>query len=413
MYLAYLIALIPIAIGCVFYISRKEIVLWEWLVGASVGLITAAVFNVVAVMGMTDDIETWSGQITATRYYPKWVEKYKVAIYRTEHRTRQETRYRTVGSGKHSHTQSYSVTVSYSVQVFDHWEDRFRTHGPDWMAYISYGRCSDSIGINQAFYEDIKKNFGGKVFVESPGKGGFYSGDPHTYLTNNETGYIYPSTIEKKWTNKIKASPSLFSFVKVPEGTPVFDYPTNKNWQVSDRVMGAAKDYIGILDWDRLNARLGPSKKCNLIIVGFKSGDSSLGQLQQAKWVGGKKNDLVLTFGVDTTGKIAWSYVFGWTEKETVKKDLQTILMDNPLNGSILPKIESSVFNNYLIKDWSKFDYLTVEPPSWSYLILITLMVLSQIGFYYFAFNNGEDKDSKGSRYEPTLYPAFPSKRRG
>ena len=51
---------------------------------------------------------------------------------------------------------------------------------------------------------------------------------------------------------------------------------------------------ISARKWDELNARLGPSKQVNLIIVRLKMPQEA--RDLEAKWVGGKKNDLVLTY---------------------------------------------------------------------------------------------------------------------
>jgi len=133
----------------------------------------------------------------------------------------------------------------------------------------------------------------------------------------------------------------------------VFEYPQNKNWQSSDRLLGRARSDFNLLEWDKVNSRLGPSKKVNVIAVGFEAdSDSILGQYQEAKWAGGKKNDLVICYG-GQPGKAAWVYVFGWTESEGVKRDLESLFIkaerekedkDVVLPGmTLLPKMEKLV----------------------------------------------------------------------
>jgi hypothetical protein len=131
-------------------------------------------------------------------------------------------------------------------------------------------------------------------------------------------------------------------------------------------------------------------------MVGFDSADSGLGHWQEAKWIGGKNNDVVLTFGTDGTN-VTWVYVFGWTEKDICKRNLETILLTNPLNNSILPVIEQEIRNGYVIKDWTKFDYISIEPPMWSYIVLIVIMVITQAGFWIWANMNEMDKETPRS----------------
>jgi hypothetical protein len=149
-----------------------------------------------------------------------------------------------------------------------------------------------------------------------------------------------------------------------------------------------------------MNSDLGPFKKVNVILVGFGNKDSSYGQYQQAKWVGGKKNDLVITFGGGSKKNPAsWAFVFGWTEKELVKRRLESLLMNTPINDDIIPLIQKEIIQNYEIKDWSKFDYITVEPPTWSYWVFMFVLIGSQIGVWYMFITNGIDKDPHSAIY--------------
>lgn len=365
MLLAYLIALIPILAGGVLWVLQRKIVWYEWLLCGAVALLTAFSFNCLAVMSMTADSETWSGQIKVTTFYPEWVEEYEVAIYRTETDSKGNSR-----------------------QVFDHNEKRYTTHYESWD-------CDSSIDTNYTItrnkHEEMTKNFGGHRETRHVYKSGFYSGDHNIYVAPNRTGYIYPITTWKMWENRVKAAPSLFSYTEVPPGSHVLEYPTNKSPWLSDRVMGTCE--VNRLEWDRMNARLGALKKVNVIIIGFSGQDSMIAHLQESKWVGGKKNDLVLCYGD------GWAYVFGWTEKDIVKANLSSLLVNNRVDTSLIPKIEQEITKHYRIKDWSKFDYITVEPPSWSYWVLLLVMGLTQGGVWTWCWMNDMDKD-----YQPNSF---------
>jgi hypothetical protein len=137
---------------------------------------------------------------------------------------------------------------------------------------------------------------------------------------------------------------------------------------------------------------LGPSKKVNLIMVGFPADSSEMmGQYQQAKWIGGKKNDLVICYGADAA-KASWCYVFGWTEADIVKQNLQSIILAAPVDNNILPAIEKEVYASYVKKDWHKFDYITIQPPNWSYWVYAVVMLIAQSGFWFWACTNEFEK---------------------
>jgi hypothetical protein len=201
---------------------------------------------------------------------------------------------------------------------------------------------------------------------------------------------VYPATTLRHFENRIKAAPTTFSFSKVPTNILVYPWPQNYDWRQSERLLGTAAALIDPYKWDCLNAQLGPWKRVNLIMVGFGNRPPEYGHWQQAAWIGGKKNDLVICFGGGTkTAPATWAYAFGWTERELVKKNLQTLLMEKPINDGLLQDIESEVAKDYVIKDWHKFDYISLQPPAWSYCLFLGVLAVTQVGLYWFFHANG------------------------
>ena len=371
MWVFYVLSLIPVAIGAILWLKNDEIVWWEWLVGSAVGFVVAALFHLIAFKGMTHDVETWSGQISKVVHYPRWVEREDHTI----------TDYDSKGKACGSHT-----------------ETTYTTHSEHWTAYSNIGTERD---IEESFFYQAARKFGNHIRDEYELKSGFDSGDHDIYPCDNETGYCYPINDTKSFDNRIKAAPTLFSFTAPPKSSPAFDYPKNNSWFASDRLLGTAKSNIDLLAWDRMNARLGPSKKVNVIMVGF-SGDvgENVGVEQQAKWIGGKKNDLVITYGGGSkTTNPSWVYVFGWTEAELVKQDIQSIMLQKPVNNNLIPLIEQEIQTNYVKKNWHKFDYIKIDPPAWSYWVFILIMAATQIGYYIWACNNDCEKHSFIGRF--------------
>jgi hypothetical protein len=253
---------------------------------------------------------------------------------------------------------------------------------------LNFGEIDEEKDISLQLFNEIKANFGN--VIEDGGKqssshgGHFDGGDNNIYRAPNKTGYLYPVTTTRHFENRIKAAPTVFSFVKVPTNVPVFNWPNNPNWMVSDRLIGEAR--ISILEFDRMNARLGPSKFVNVIFINFGNKDRSIAEYQRAKFVGGKKNDIVICYGQDGTNGISgWAACFGWSNSEICKRNLETTILTNPINNDILPLIEKEIRSNYVIKDWDSFSYISIEPPLWSYIVLISVMILTQAGFWLWA----------------------------
>ena len=374
MYLLYGIAVIPAVIGAVLYMCKKEVVWLEWLGSAVIGLIIAGIMHIVVIRALTDDTEVWSGQVVRTDRCPAWVEEYQ------ERHT--STYYTGSGKNRTAHTRVWYTTEH------DH-------HPEHWVAALNFGTIDEDKEIGLEDYNKIKGYFGNSVVnggTQSYHHGGhFDGGDNKIYSTPNNTGYLYPATTLQHFENRVKAAPTLFSFAKVPEGTPVFGYPKNENWVRSDRLLGTAAKTVDILEFDRMNSRLGPRSKVNIILVGFDNGDSQLGCWQEAKFVGGKKNDLVLCYGGTTN--VVWAKCFGWTEKMNVKRNLETMILGKVVNTVMLSSIEDEIKKSYVIKQWDKFSYIQIEPPWWAYLVEIILMAIAQVIYWYWAFNNNTTKD--------------------
>lgn len=376
MWFFWLFALVPVLFGVVCLFFDRRITWQEVLGSAGVGLLMAGLFQLIACAGMTRDIETWSGLITQTTRFGAWVEQYQEA-----------------------HTETYACgtdskgNTTYCTRVY--YTTEYAHHGGNWDIDRNFGTINDDVGVNDGFHQIVKQAFGGNinaVYEQSCTHGGhYYSGDRKAYVTHNTTGYIFPVTMTKSFQNKIKAAPSLFSYPKVPTNITTYAWPINNDWNNSDRVMGTAKSMIDTRNWDILNTILGPAKKVNLIVIGFPAGHSmESAKWQEATFIGGKKNDLIICYaGGSKETPAEWAYVFGWTEKTIVKVNLQDIFTQNPINNSIIDKVSAEVNANYVKKDWHKFDYIRIEPPTWSYWVYLVVIFLVQGGLYVW-FNLNE-----------------------
>lgn len=355
MHSLYLITLIPLFIGGYFWLTNKEVIWFEWLIGVLVGLLTIGIFHGITFMRMTSDTQIVSGFVTKATHYPRWVERDVYVTTTTDSKGRPKTVTRV----------------------------RYITH-PE--KFIIESDLPESFSVNKEKFKEISNLFGGTE-TETPYKSGFTSGDRNIYVANNKTNYKYPVNTTRSWTNRIKAAPTLFSYSEVSKNIPAFEYPKETKLNPSNRLIGRANGDIDIREWDLLNSRLGAAKKINLILIGFENQDISIADYQESKWIGGKKNDLVICYGFND-GKITWSKVFGWTEKEIVKENIQSLILTDGINNDIIPKLEREIYKNYQIKDWSKLDYIAIEPPVWSYFVLVFVMGITQTVLWIYFHNN-------------------------
>lgn len=376
MFQYYLIACIPAILGGILCYFNKNINWKEWLIGSGCAFLLAGIINLMTVSSMTDDIEYLSGNVISAYYQPEWIETYEEAIY--DH----WTTYETVGYGKHRHT------VSYSHSRFSHYETRFRTHYASSQLSASYGfGVIENYNIGIADFENIASQFKDRSATPQAYTG-FYSGDRNIYSTVNRAGVTIPTITKHAWVNKVRAAPSKFSFHKVDETVPVYNYPDFSNHFMSERILGDAAGKFSIRKFDEMCSRLGTTKKCNIIIVGFNKADQNLAMQQRDKWFGGKKNDIVICYGYapleGNVSNVVWAKCFGWFTNEEMGKNLEKLFMENPLDDNLLSLIEKEVAANYVKRDWKAMDLLEVQPTSGWYWALIVSMLVTQIGLYLF-----------------------------
>lgn len=381
----YLFAVIPAVAGGVIWATGRKVVWGEWVGGSAIGFALAGIFHLLAQSGQTADWETLSGELMHGRHRAAWQEYYEEAIYRTEYYT--TTEFYTDSNGK-----SRTRTVQKSRRVFSHWEPRRRWHKDEFEVSSN---IHTTHGIDRALYYKIADSWGGVEPVAGRRRTGEHNsrmigGDPSDYVTRSK-GYVWPVTSHRRFENKIKATPTTFSFAKVPDGIAVFPYPDNNNPFESNRLLGTAAKSVNRFAFDQMNARLGPKKKVNVILIGFGDRDSMAAHWQEASWVGGKKNDVVICYG-GPADKPTWARAFGWTEKKTCLRNLETIVLDNGVSTEVLPRIADAIIEGYVLKDWSKFDYIRVPAPPWAIWTYLCVAITAQGLFWWWAHHNEFEK---------------------
>jgi hypothetical protein len=383
MWALYFSCLVPIFVGTFLFFFSKKVVWWEWLIGSAAAFLVAGIVHQTSFNSQTADFETWSGQIAHARQFSAWQEYYEEAIYRTEY-------YSDTESYTDSKGRRQTRRVTKSRRVFDHWEPRSRWHSEYFTCYsninTSYSISKDQYNRWKIQWQNERKVRGDRSTFEHNSRQ--IGGDPFDYETSCPNSIIEPIHCQKSVVNRLKAAQSVFNFVKVsPEKEKLlFKYPESNDPFSSNRVLGTAASKISTKQWDILNAKLGPIKKVNLIIVGFDSSDHTLAESQKALWIGGKKNDLVLVYGN------GWSRVFGWSDSDILKRDLEQLLLQNPVGENLLPEIERLILAEYEKTNWHKFDHLSVEPNGWAWFWFWFCLIITQVGLWAFFHGNGVDK---------------------
>ena len=175
-----------------------------------------------------------------------------------------------------------------------------------------------------------------------------------------------------EYTNYVKgAKNSLFNLKEFNSSKEAFpNYPIGiySLYQIN-RVVS---DGVSIPDAVALNqglssvlSRIGAIKQVNTVLV-FTKKDVSYAHRLKAKWLGARKNDLVVVIGAKNYPTVDWVNVFGWSKNEMVyiklRDDIMALQTISPV--TLMPVLESDISKYYVRHEMKDFEYLkdSIEP---------------------------------------------------
>lgn len=202
-----------------------------------------------------------------------------------------------------------------------------------------------------------------------------------------------PVALEESYINYIKGSPSsIFNkqsmdFAKRYE-VNIPQYPRVYDYHRANRVISVGVPIADINLWnDDLSIalkKLGPTKQSNVILIIAKDKSVEYAEAVNAKWLGGKKNDVLVILSVDSSNKISWVRVFGLTKTSAIKTYLRNDIQEiGELNRElIIQSISKNVMEHYDRKSMEDFKYLlsNIEISGFAFFIIFLLSVFSSAG---------------------------------
>lgn len=209
-----------------------------------------------------------------------------------------------------------------------------------------------------------------------------------------------PTASEHTYVNYIQGNPDA---VMKREGVPekfekkIPDYPKVYDFYRANRFIAVGLSIPGLNGLNQklseINARLGPTKQVNIIVVVVNEKDQKYLNAFRESWIGGKKNDFIVILGAPEFPKISWAGVVSWTKNEKFKEDLRVTLLENYSNfdgDKILSKIETEVKERFERRHMAEFEYLkdTIEPSKLVCWLLFIFGCLIAIGLQIFFWKN-------------------------
>lgn len=336
---------IPIAIGLIaFLISGRKITPKELALQEGIVIVVVIVMYYVMLSGKTGDTEFLNGQVTEKHTDTQGCcHSYPCNCHNV-----------CSGSGQNRSCSEHCDTC------YQHSHDVF------WEASSSTG--------SQVYYN---------------GCNGPYSDTPHRY------DLIYvgePTAEEHGYTNYIKGNPN--SILRREAVSPsllaqVPEYPTVYDYYRANRVLDLGVQGV---DVDRLNhelgfinAQLGAKRQVDIILIITKESDQTFAEAIRQKWLGGKKNDVVVVIGAPAFPQIAWVDTVSWTQEEGMKINIRdNILAMGTFDGhKALGIIAFEIDNGFKRRHMRDFQYLQagIEPSTNQTFALFLVAALLSIIF--------------------------------
>jgi hypothetical protein len=305
---------VPLVVGAVAMFTSRGRVTWkEFLAMEALCLFLLGAGVFIARWTATYDVEVWSGRIVSKK--KDWVS--------CEHSY--SCNCRTTGSGKKK-----STTCDTCYEHSNDW---------DWLLFTSNGERVEIERIDRRGSQTPPRWEAAKV------------GDA--------------TAITHAFDNYIKANPdSVLRLSGTMEAYSLPEYPnTVYDYYYVNRVVGDAPvPNRQMWEWQvaELNADLGRAKQVNVVFV-FTKQDPGFTEALREKWIGGKKNDLIIIFGTKDGTFLDWVNIISWTDSEMLKVQLRDELLaikDLGYRGPILDTVKRMVKEQFVRKPMADFKYL-------------------------------------------------------
>lgn len=197
------------------------------------------------------------------------------------------------------------------------------------------------------------------------------------YLLGNKDSLFYQESYEKDFTEEYKKT--------VPDYPEVYDYYRVNHVLNLTKVSSAGyNEYIS----DALRD-MGAAKQVNIIMIMYPFADKEFEKATLSKWRGGKKNDVLMFYGLDDDGTVRYfsstSFAKGMNN-EFLHSTLRMDAMTEKMSLDLVKKTVYDVQQNFNRLPNKEFEYLKykLEPSIWVVLIcsILTAFISIGIGIY-------------------------------
>jgi len=266
----------------------------------------------------------------------------------------------------------------------------------------SYTSCDTCYEHSWDYNWVVEASYGDTVNINRVDRQGKHEPPMFTQVKINE-----PFSQEHSFTNYIKAVPeSIFSeeqvctdesLAMVPNYPRVHDYYRMNRVQVNGVPLKNHKAWNDGLN--EISKKWGASLEVNPIIQFVKTDDPTYEYALTKKWLGGKKNDVTVIFGIKEYPKIDFVRVVSW-ENEELKHYLRNQLelfdkIDDEYREYALNTIKDNLNLYYDRMQMADYEYLKdqIDPPMWSIVtgFILALILSGGLTWYFHKYDPFDD----------------------
>jgi hypothetical protein len=363
---------------------------WEYLLPFFGTAIFVIIIKAISFYSEVSDKEYWGSTLQKVEYYEYW-----------------ETWVRKTCTERYACGTDSKGNTQYCTRLVDCSE--CEEHPAYWKAYDDQG---NDWRVDKATYTKLQKQWKSREnFVEMDrdiddhgrcGQDGdmfFITWDKNPLSSEN-------STFEHSYKNKVQASRSTFNYSKVTkkeaEKAGLYDYPDVSGETLrQNSILGLdrvtlPKEKEGQQLMEYFNGYHGPKDKARVFVLLFNGNPMSIAKKQEAYWIGGNKNELVICIGLQkNTDKISWVYPFSWTDNKRILVDTREDIanMKNLDLVEMSHVLDNVISGNFRYKEFEDFDYLTVDTPRWALWTSFCIAVFLSLGISWWSTTNEYEEE--------------------
>lgn len=367
-----LFLIIPVVVALLLlFFYKKEVTIQEAIGIVIPSFIIIGICYAVSYFSLTNSTEYYGDYAVKITHYDDWDEW----IHRTC--TRQ------VACGTDSKGRTRYRTETYDCSYRDYHPDR-------WVITTKSG---NELYIDEPIYNKIRKQWNVKEHFKDMHRH-YYTkdGDAKYYVWDDNISTLFDITTTHNYTNKIKASKSIFAFEDISKKEAkklgLFDYP-----KVVDYEQNPINGYRKITKADEQSLRMvnglyGAKHEIRVFLNCFYNKDLSISKKQQSYWVGGNKNEFVINVCLDSlSNKLLWIDAFSWMDEPKLEVKTEQFIRD--LDTLNIVKASDYLYNeiptSWKRKEFKDFDYISIELTETQFyvtlFIVIAYVIISSIIF--------------------------------